>query len=153
MKPDNTLTITSLLAIVLMSFHLADDVMRGYEPGGLKNLNGVLTMVVWLYATLALGGPRLRYLILRYVILLLGSLLAAVMPAAHFRGVGIGPKITESSGGLFFIWTLLALGVTGTFSAILSVRGLWRLRRGQPATGSRENEGQVRTDANVEVVR
>jgi hypothetical protein len=153
MKPDNTLTITSLLAIVLMSFHMADDVFRGYEPGGLKNLNAILIMVVWLYATLALTGPRLRYVILRYVIILLGSLLAAVMPAAHFRGAGIGARITESSGGLFFIWTLFALGVTGTFSAILSVRGLWRLRRGQPVTGSPENEGQVRTDANVEAVR
>ena len=153
MKPDNTLTITSLLAIVLVSIHMADDVVRGYEPGGLKNLNGVLILVVWLYATLVLSGPRLRYVIPRYVIILLGSLLAAVMPAAHFRGAGIGAKVTESGGALFFVWTLFALGVTGTISAILSVRGLWRLRRGKPATGAQENDVPVPADANAEVLR
>jgi uncharacterized membrane protein YGL010W len=31
----------------------------------------------------------------------------------------------------FFVWTLLALGVTAVFSVILSARGLWSLRRGQ----------------------
>jgi hypothetical protein len=43
-------------------------------------------------------------------------------------GIGFG---TIRSGGLFFIWTLLALGVTALFSVILSVRGLWSLKRGQ----------------------
>jgi hypothetical protein len=33
----------------------------------------------------------------------------------------------NSSGGFFFIWTLIALGVTGLFSVILSARGLWSL--------------------------
>jgi hypothetical protein len=33
--------------------------------------------------------------------------------------------IAKSSGAFFFIWTLLALGVTALFSVILSVRGLW----------------------------
>jgi len=31
----------------------------------------------------------------------------------------------------WFVWTLHALGVIGLFSLILSVRGLWSLRRGQ----------------------
>jgi len=126
MKPDNTLTITSLLAIVLMTFHLTDDVVRGFEPGGLKNLIGVLILVVWLYATLVLAGRRSGY-----VILLLGSILAAIMPVVHMSGAGVGGAIAESSGGFFSIWTLIALGVTGTFSLILSARGLWSLRRGQ----------------------
>lgn len=128
MKPDNTLTITSLLAIVLMTFHLTDDVVRGFEPGGLKNLIGVLILVVWLYATLVLAGQRSGY-----VILLLASFFAAIMPVVHMSGAGVGGEIAESSGGFFFIWTLIVLGVTGTFSLILSARGLWRLRRGQPA--------------------
>ena len=34
--------------------------------------------------------------------------------------------------GFFFVWTMLALAVAATFSLILSVRGLWRLQRGQP---------------------
>jgi hypothetical protein len=49
-------------------------------------------------------------------------------------GVGVASGIANSSGGFFFIWTLLALGVTGLFSVILSARGLWSLRRSQPRT-------------------
>ncbi len=47
-------------------------------------------------------------------------------------GEGVGGEIAKSSGAYFFVWTLLALGVTATFSVILSVRGLWSLQRGQP---------------------
>ena len=46
------LTITSLLTILLASFHLADDVVIGIEPGGTSNYNGVLILAVLLYATL-----------------------------------------------------------------------------------------------------
>jgi hypothetical protein len=53
------------------------------------------------------------------------------IPVIHMRGAGVGFG-TRRSGGFFFIWTLLALGVTAFFSVILSVRGLWSLRRGQP---------------------
>ena len=41
------------------------------------------------------------------------------------KGAGVGGAIAKSSGAFFFIWTLLALGVTALFSVILSVRGLW----------------------------
>jgi hypothetical protein len=37
-------------------------------------------------------------------------------------GAGVGVK--RSAGAFFFIWTLYALGVTGTFGIILSVRAL-----------------------------
>ena len=36
--------------------------------------------------------------------------------------------VAKSPGGLFFIWTLVALGVTGGLAVILSARGLWNLR-------------------------
>ena len=39
MKHKVTLTIASLLSILLMTFHLSDDIVRGMEPGGLKNVN------------------------------------------------------------------------------------------------------------------
>jgi hypothetical protein len=51
------------------------------------------------------------------------------MPALHLSGKGVGGAIATSSGGYFFIWTLFALGVTGTFSLILSVRGLCGSRK------------------------
>jgi len=126
MKANVMLTIASLLSILLGTFHLADDVARGMSPGGLSNLFGVVIFVVWLYGTLVLAERRSGY-----VIILLASLLLMGIPVIHLRGRGVGFGTTRS-GGFFFIWTLLALGVTSLFSVILSVRGLWSLRRGQP---------------------
>jgi hypothetical protein len=53
-----------------------------------------------------------------------------VVPIAHMRGKGIGiaSRIANSSGHFFFVWTVIAIGVTGLFSVILSARGLWNLR-------------------------
>jgi len=115
------MTITSLLSILLATVHLSDDIARGFEPGGFKQVSGILIMVVWLYGTLVLAERRSGY-----VIMLLGSLLGALMPLAHMRGAGlVGGRVANSSGQLFWVWTLLALGVTATFSLILSVRALW----------------------------
>ena len=125
MKHNLTLTITSLLSILLFLIHLADDIVRGFERGGLSNLLAVPIMVVWLYATLVLTGRRSGY-----IMLLVLSLLASAIPIIHMRGKGVGlaSGIAGSSGGFFFILTLLALGVTGVFSVILSIHGLWSLR-------------------------
>ena len=56
MKRSIVLTITSLLSILLMTFHLSDDIVRKFEPGGFKNVSGVLMLVVWLFGTLILAG-------------------------------------------------------------------------------------------------
>jgi hypothetical protein len=48
-------------------------------------------------------------------------------------GKGVGGEIAKSSGAFFFIWTIIALGVTALISVILSVRGLWSLRRTTPS--------------------
>ena len=122
-----TLTITSLLSILLLMFHISADIVRGFEPGGFRNVSGILIMTVWLYGTLALAGRRSGY-----IIILLGSLLGSVIPLAHMRGAGmVGGRIAGSSGMFFWVWTLLAIGVTSLFSFILAVQGLWRLRRRQ----------------------
>ena len=127
MKHDLTLTIPSLLSIVFFTLHLTGDIVRGIEPGTLSNLiGGVLIAVVWLYATLELPGRRWAH-----VVVLLASILGAGIPVVHFDGAGVG-RIAKSSGGFLFVWTLLALGVTALFSLILSVRGLWSLRRVTP---------------------
>jgi hypothetical protein len=127
MKPNVMLTIASLLSILLGTFHLADDIDRGMSPGGLSNLVAVVICVVWLYGTLMLAERRSGY-----VIILVASLLLMAVPVIHMRGVGVGFGTTRS-GGFFFIWTLLALGVSSLFSVILSVRGLWSLRRASPS--------------------
>ena len=113
--------------MLLFTFHLTDDIVRGFEPGGFRQISGMLTLVVWLYGTLVLTGKRSGY-----IINLLGSLLSSLMPVAHMRGVGlVGGRVANSNGKFFWVWTLLAVGVTASFSVILSLRGLWSLRRGQ----------------------
>ena len=127
MKHNVMLIVASLLSILFLTFHLTDDIVRGMEKGGASNLVAVPILVVWLYGTLVLAERRSGY-----VIILLGSLLGAGVPVIHMMGKGVGGKIAQSSGGVFFVWTLLALGVTALFSVILSVRGLWSQQRGQP---------------------
>jgi hypothetical protein len=128
MKRNVILTITSLLSILLMTFHLSDDVVRGFEPGGVRNVIGVLILVVWLYGTTVLAERRSGY-----IIMLLGSIGGSGVPVIHMLGKGlVGGSIANSSGIHFWVWTLITLQVTAIFSLILSVRGLWGLswRRG-----------------------
>ena len=117
------MVVTSLLSILLGSFHLSDDIVRGIEPGGVSNFNGVLILAVWLYATLMLAERRSGY-----AIMLLASIGASGVPYLHMMGAGlVGGRIANSSGIHFWVWTLLTLQVTAIFSLILSVRGLWSL--------------------------
>jgi hypothetical protein len=125
MKPNLMLTIASLLSIILMIFHTTDDIVRGMEPGTLFDLIIVPILVVWLYGTLVLRERRSGS-----IIILVASLLGLLVPVIHMRGAGVGGTIAKSSGGFFFIWTLIALGVTSLFSVLLSARVLWeQLRR------------------------
>jgi hypothetical protein len=125
MKQRDILKITSLIAILLSTFHISDDIVRGFEPGGFKNISGIMIVVVWLYGTLILAEGRSGR-----IIMLLGALLGSVMPLAHMRGLGlVGGRVANSSGKLFFVWTLYMLGVVSVFSVILSVQGFWNRRR------------------------
>ena len=124
MKRDVTLTITSLLSIVLFAFHWVDEIARGMEQAKVANLPGVLILVVWLYGTLALGERRSGY-----IIMLLGGILGAGVLVLHMTGAGlVGTRIVNTGRVFFWVWTAIALGVSSTFSALTSARGLWRLR-------------------------
>jgi hypothetical protein len=141
MKHTVMLTITSLLSILFFTFHLAGDIIRGFEKGGIWNLTAVPIFVVWLYGTLVLAERRSGY-----IIILLGSLLGLCVPVLHMgMGKGLGGVMSKSGeGAFFFIWTIIALGVTSLFSVILSVRGLWSLRRGQSRSSNNlDTEGSV----------
>jgi len=120
------LTIASLLSILFFTFHLAHDIVRGIEPGTLSNLPAIPIFVVWLYGTLVLAERRSGY-----IITLLGGLFALVVPLSHMRGrgVGVASRLAGSSGHFFFVWILIAIGVTGLFSVILSTHELWDLRK------------------------
>lgn len=123
MKRNVILTITSLLSILLLTFHLSDDIVRGFEPGGPRNISGVLMLVVWLYGTTALAGRRSGY-----IIILLGSILGSGVPIIHMIGAGlVGSRVVNSGRVFFWVWTLITLQVTAIFSLILSARGLWSL--------------------------
>jgi hypothetical protein len=119
MRQNITLTISSLLTLVLFMLHLTDDIL--HDKAGL-DLQGtiicLLIMLVLLYGTVELAGRRLGF-----VIMFLGGIGAAYMPFLH----GLGPRATR--WGFFFVWTMLAMGVSGSFAAILALRALWRTRR------------------------
>jgi hypothetical protein len=124
MNPNRMLTITSLLLIALVLAHLAQDITYGYEPGNINNLLVVPIAVVWLYGTLMLAERRSGY-----IISLLFSLFSLVVPLVHAQGKGFGlaSRMAHTTGHFFFVFSLLAIGVLGVFSVILSVRGLWSL--------------------------
>ena len=126
MKPNVMLMIASLLSIILMIFHMTDDIVRGMEPGTLFDLIIVPVLAVWLYGALVLRERRSGY-----VIVLVASLLGLLVAIIHMKGAGVGGAIAKSSGGFFFIWTLIALGVTSLFSVMLSARALWEQLRGR----------------------
>jgi hypothetical protein len=117
MRQNVPLTVSSLLAIALFTVHLAHDFVFGLDAmtrAGTSTF--LLIMLVSLYGTVELAGRRSGY-----VITLLVGILAVGMPVLHTVG---GPR--SAGRGFFFVWTLLALGATGVFSAVLSARGLWR---------------------------
>jgi hypothetical protein len=125
MTPNAVLTLTSVISILLAVLHVSDDIVRGFEPGGLKHIQTILTFSLWSYATVGLAHRRPKY-----VLMLLGSLLGVVISLAHMRGAGlVGGRIAGSSGMLLWVWTALTLGVTATLSVALSARELWRVWR------------------------
>jgi len=124
MKENAILVVTSLLSILLLTLHVTDDIVRGISKAEPSN-TALIVLVVFVYGPLVLAERRSGH-----VIMLLIGLFAAAMPVLHMRGAHYG-EIARSAGGFFFVWTLWALGAVGGVTVILSVRGLWRLRRGQ----------------------
>jgi len=123
MKHRVTLTVMSLLSILLFSFHWADEVARGLEPGTVSAVWGLLILAVWLSATIVFPDRRWGL-----VIILIGSFLASAVPILHMQGKGLvlGRYGTTNANAMFFwVWTNIALGASGMLSLVLSVRELW----------------------------
>lgn len=112
------LTIMSLITILLMSLHIADDIVRGISPAAPQNVGAVVIFLVWLIGTLLLSGR------MGYGVQLLGGLFAAAMPVLHMTGTRY-PTIATSNWGFFFVWSLIVVGATGALVVILSARALW----------------------------
>jgi len=97
------------------------------EPGGPgAGVAGVAGEVADGVAELLAGRPS------GYIIVGLLSLLTLSVPIVHIMGAGgaIDGGIAKSGVPFFFIWTLMALSITATFSLLLSLLGLSTLRRG-----------------------
>jgi hypothetical protein len=130
MKQTALLTTASLLSILFMTLHMTGDILFKMSPAGLVNLFVVLVFVVQLYGTLVLSGRRAGY-----IIIFLGSVLGLVIPVVHMKGTRglLGGDIGNSGQAFLFVWTMLALGITATFSIILSASALlslpWRRSR------------------------
>jgi hypothetical protein len=128
MNQNLMLRITSLLSILFVTLHLTSDTIHariGTPEAGGSTLVAVPILVVWLCGTLVLGERRSGL-----VIMLLGSIIAMGMPAIHVQsaaGVFHG-QLARSSPAFLFVWTFHVLGVTGLFSLILSISGLWTFR-------------------------
>jgi hypothetical protein len=121
MKDNVMLMVASLFSILLVTVHLSDDIVRGFEPGGLMNMAGVVVVAVWLCGALLLSERRSGY-----IITLLGSLLGVLMPVLHMRLSGmVGGRVANTSGELLWVWTMIAVGVSSIFGVVLSVKGLW----------------------------
>jgi hypothetical protein len=131
MKDNVTLTITSLLSILFLTFHLSDEITRGMELGRLNMLIPVLILGGWVYATLVLIGRRSGY-----IILLLGAIIGMGVPILHMSGVGlVSSRIANSRGAFFWVWQNFTLAVISVCSFILALRGLWSLRRANSNLG------------------
>jgi len=130
MKQTAMLTMASVLTVLLMTIHMTGDILFRMAPAGLVNLLVVFIFVVQLYGTLMLPGRRAGYIIIFF-----GSALGLLIPVVHMKGTRglLGGDIGNSGQAFLFVWTLLALGITATFSLILSARALlslpWRWSR------------------------
>jgi hypothetical protein len=123
---------TSLLSILLMTFHLADDTVRapaGTREAGSANIPALLILAVWLYGALVLGGRRSGH-----VVMLLGSLLGVSVALVHMmRSTGmVGGWPATAGEAWWFVWTTITLGVTASFGVLLALRELWRGRTRVP---------------------
>ena len=119
----NTLTITSLLSIVLLPLHIGGDVVLGLDKGG----PGLVYVVIPVLLVMACGTLLLAEHRVGLIIMFLGGLAALGMPIIH-RHNAFNATIARSPGGLLFMWTLVALGVTGGLAMILSAQQLFTFR-------------------------
>lgn len=125
MKHTLMLPTASLLSIVLMTIHLTADTVHaraGTPEAGGSTLVAVPFLVLWLYATLMLAERRSGC-----VIMLVFAVLSLGMPVIHVMGPGgvFTAQVAKPGATFLSVWTLHAIGVTGMFSVILAVQGLF----------------------------
>ncbi len=124
-RPDLSVLVTviSVIAGILFSIHLAQDMTYGIESGDLNDLTGGTAIVAfWLYGVIAFRG-RLA----GYIVALIAGVFSVLVPYTHMKGAGIG-EIARSAGGFWFASALLLMAVAGVLSAMLAVHAIWNRR-------------------------
>ena len=124
MKHDTALTVSALLAVLLLSMHLSSDVVLGKDEFDRGMMIAILILATGLYGAVALRGRRAGY-----VVTLLFSALAIGIPFLHMPAAGLTEEFVRRPGVWLFVWTLLALGATGVVTLLLAAQGLWQLQR------------------------
>jgi len=126
MKHKDMLVGASLFSILLLSFHFAQDALHarpGTTGAGPFNIIAALMLAIMLAGTVLLAERRSGQ-----ILMLVVALGALAMPFIHFTGKG---DMNKHAGALFFVWCLIALGVSGTFSLLLLASELPRVWRHQ----------------------
>ena len=127
MDRKSLLTITSLISILLLTFHFTDDMVHGLDTPGPMNLVAIAIVVIF-----SIGPLLLRERLAGRILILLGAIGAIGMPVLHMQGKSF-PDIVRGNGGFFFFWTLLMLGVVGSLSLILVLLEFWKPTGAQEA--------------------
>ena len=117
MKHKELLTVLSLLAIVLVAMHIADDYVHGFDRSVVNNPYAMLILAAWASPVLLL-----RDRLFGRIVILLGGLVAIVIPIIHLNGRGYGDEFLKTDGALRFIWTLYMLGTLGAVIIIGAIR-------------------------------
>ena len=114
---------TSLLLLLLLTLHVVDDIVHGFDSAGLINMIGIAALGLLIYGTLVLHERVSGHIVMLFV-----ALFSVLMPVIHLRSARIN-ETAQASGGFFFIWMLWILGVVGICGIILVIQGLLNLRQ------------------------
>jgi hypothetical protein len=114
---------TSLFLQLLLTLHVVDDIVHGFDSAGLVNMIGIVVEGLLLYGTLVLYERLSGHIVMLFV-----ALFSVLMPVIHLRSARIN-ETAQASGGFFFIWMLWILGVVGICGIILVIQGLLNLRQ------------------------
>ena len=117
MKQKDLLTVLSVLAIVLVAMHIADDYVHGFDRRVVDNPYGMLILMAWSSGVLLLRDHQIGR-----VVILVGGLVALVVPLVHLNGRAYGDEFLKTDGALRFIWTLYMLGPIGAVVLIGAIR-------------------------------
>jgi len=122
-KQKDLVTVLSLLAIVLVAMHFADDYVHGFDRRVVDNPYAILILVAW-----SSGVLLLRDHLIGRIIILVGGLVAIVIPVVHLNGKAYGDEFLRTDGALRFIWTLYILGTIGAVILIAAIREMVNAR-------------------------